>query len=204
MRIFIITPCSRPENLIEIKKSIEKELKQFAWSWIIVVDSNEEIPSTIVDRLIENEDSQNTVGISYYINEISTVGNMQRNRGLDIANKWAREDDLIYFLDDDNILHPKFKNIVTLMMAIRRYDVVIFGQCMKDGTPRLIPTPDTVKVDHIDTACMLAKYRAIKNFAWQPDIYNADGYYIEQIYEANKLRTYVNKNAYCYYNYLTK
>ena len=91
MLINIITPCSRPENLHLIAKSIK--LPSYAYRWIVVFDS-ETIPTDIPECE------------AYCIKDINSVcGNAQRNLAIDLVTEgW------IYFNDDDTTMHPDLWN----------------------------------------------------------------------------------------------
>ena len=98
----IITPCSRPSNIKTIFNSINFDLID---KWIIVYDTknrtrySKEFPYHTKILEVDCYDPD-----SYY-------GNAQRNMGLELANPntW------IYFLDDDNYIHPKFWEIVEMI-----------------------------------------------------------------------------------------
>ena len=91
MIINIVTPCSRPENLLSIAESIN--IPRGNYRWIVVFDSTE-IPTI---QLPDNAE--------YYIhkNENSVVGHSQRN----FANLLIDEG-YVLMLDDDTVMHPEF------------------------------------------------------------------------------------------------
>ena len=89
--ITIITPCKHQENLKQLKESINFERVS---EWIIVYDA--ESKETIFNDPKISEYS--------HFNEISVYGNAQRNYGI---SKIKDENCFVYFLDDDNIVHPE-------------------------------------------------------------------------------------------------
>ena len=89
----IITPCSRPDNLGMLSKSIKFDKID---KWIIVYD-------TTKDRTYKKSFEGNSKIIEVECNDAGDYGNQQRNYGMSLV-----DDGFIYFLDDDNIVHPSF------------------------------------------------------------------------------------------------
>jgi len=178
-KITLITPSYRVDNLVEIKKSI---LFDYIDEWIIVYDG-----SKITDnpRLFENQENNKIKEYVYSGEGIS--GNPQRNYAL---TKITNPDTLIYFLDDDNIIHPSLYQLLNLIDDTKIYS---FNQ------------KNRIKGNHIciggvDTAMVIIPHRLCKDVKWKINEYNADGYYIKECYDANKnLHIYVD-NDLCYYN----
>jgi glycosyltransferase involved in cell wall biosynthesis/GR25 family glycosyltransferase involved in LPS biosynthesis len=96
----IVTPCSRQENLETIKKSIQfKYVKQ----WIIVYD-----PFKTYSQEKVFDDPQITELYMPQLNPWSKMGNSQRDYAINLIKEgW------IYFLDDDNLMHPNFWTILS-------------------------------------------------------------------------------------------
>jgi predicted O-methyltransferase YrrM len=90
-----ITPSYRTNNLLKIKDSIDFN---YIDEWIIVYDG-----SKIIDNpnLFLNDESCKIKEYVYKGEGIS--GNPQRNYAL---TKISNENTLLYYLDDDNLLHP--------------------------------------------------------------------------------------------------
>ncbi len=93
--IHIITPCSRPGNLSTIKQTIPEDC-----SWTVVVD--------------EKATGDFPTGITYLRPNVSgSWGHPLRNVGMEfILALKAKRSDYIYFLDDDNIIHPDWYEAV--------------------------------------------------------------------------------------------
>jgi len=190
-KITIITPSIRPENLSQIKNSINFE---YINEWIIVYDENiiKENP-----YLFKNESK-----ITEYLhkNEKSTAGNSQRNFALsNIKNK----DTYIYFLDDDNIMHP---DIYNLFDCLEDNKIYTFNQ---KRPANIFPFKDVLKgnnveVYKIDSAMFLIDYNLCKNIEWSIEKYNADGFYIIDCYNRNKDAWIFINNIFAYYNILSK
>lgn len=61
---------------------------------------------------------------------------------------------------------------------------------------------NNVAIRSIDTAMMLLDYNLCKDIRWIPDLYIADGFYLEECYHQNiDKHVYVN-NELCYWNYI--
>jgi hypothetical protein len=176
-KITIITPCCRPEKLQRIKESIDFD---YLDEWIIVYDENKVKKQLKIfnDPLISE----------YYHKSTGISGNPQRNYGL---SQIKNEDTFIYYLDDDNIIHPDLYKLLNNIMKNKFYT---FNQ--QNGL-----LGNVIKVNHIDTAMFLIYYPLVKDLKWEIGSYEADGVYISNVYNLypDKL-VYVN-NLYCYYNY---
>ena len=98
-KITIITPSYRIDNLYKIKESINFE---YVHEWIIVYDGSK----IITNPYIFKEDNK----IKEYIYKCTGIsGNGQRNYAL---SKITNENTLLYYLDDDNIIHPNLYNLL--------------------------------------------------------------------------------------------
>lgn len=187
MNIVIVTPCSRPENLEKIKKSINLPCR-----WIIVYDSDIAIKKFNDPWIIELNIKG---GIS---------GNLQRNMALDYVEK----NEWVYFLDDDNLLHPDFIKIKEGHEAIAYLYKdsftlpfgYLFPQEMPDGNIRMLDK-NNIKVCFIDQAQYLLHMSLIgqKRFTQQ---YEADGIFIEGIYKEYCDKIIIAVEPVCYYNKL--
>jgi glycosyltransferase involved in cell wall biosynthesis len=187
-KITIITPCIRPDNLIKIKESINFK---YVNEWIIVYDGNH--ISTIPDTIEKNSK------IKEYIYKGEGIsGNPQRNFALELIETF---DTYLYFLDDDNIIHPELYGLLDRIENGKMYS---FDQSRpKNVYPyKTLLRGDNIEIFHIDTAMFLIDFNLCKDIRWIPDKYNADGHYIKECYEANKDNwIYVNKTM-SYYNKL--
>jgi len=180
-KLTIITPSYRIDNLLKIKNSINF---YYVEEWIIVYDG-----SKIIDNpnLFENQENNKIKEYVYKGEGIS--GNPQRNYAL---SKITNHNTLLYYLDDDNIIHP---NIYGLMNIIDNNKIYSFNQYNRIKG-------DNINVDSIDTAMVIIPYNLCKNVKWILDKYNADGYYIKECYDENKIIHIHVDNDLCYYNKL--
>jgi len=153
MFLNIITPCSRPENLHVISKSIN--IPKENYRWIVVFDLNE-LPSS--DLIPENCEPY------AYKDPESFSGNGQRNFAIDKIEKGY-----VYFNDDDTILHKDlYESIKDLT-----FDFITFPQEWPNGHIRL--KGDTVGVNHTDSHNFVLSHSLIGDTRWRLGIYAADG-----------------------------
>jgi hypothetical protein len=133
-----------------------------------------------------------SASITHYSTRTGDMGNPLRNEFLDLYADSFTKEDWVYYLDDDNILHPKFleewNNLNSLDCSI-----VTWGQ-----GGRLRPT-DQPQVGNIDTACYMFKPYDLPNLRFEM-AYEADGIFAS---EAARLGTLICVEQYlCYYNAL--
>lgn len=176
--LYIITPCSRPENLPTIYSTIPKES-----IWIIAHDDKTtplDLPRTLFMKC----------------DDLGLVGTKGRNYILDNFN--FNDDDLILFHDDDNIIHPRLYSTVSKYFS-EDFSMICWGQLKKDNNIRLFP-PEQIKIGSIDTACFLIKWKYNKNIRHVTYIYEHDGIYAQQCANTGPV---IKINDYlAYYNYL--
>ena len=184
-KITIITPCCRPENLQLVKSSINFT---YVDEWIIVYDGNriDENP-----ELFKNDGNHKIKEYLYKCENGGVSGNPQRNYALDnITNP----DTLIYYLDDDNIIHSHF---YMLLRVIDNGSIYTFNQI---GNGRDLKGCNICR-GYIDTAMFIIPYNLCKNERWILDRYDADFDYINQCYNNNNINTHIYVNNYlAYYN----
>ena len=183
-KITIITPCSRIHNLPALYESIEFDKIN---KWIIVYDTtvNNYCPSFIQDeQIIEAYCKSSLNGLA---------GNTQRNYGL----SFVEDDNYIYFLDDDNIIHPNFWKIAE---ELETDTIHTFNQYRDKHGHVLLG--NRIEINYIDTAMYIIHKNMIGEIKWQEDLYSADGKFITDIYKTGKYKHIYFNTHYCYYNYL--
>ena len=177
-KITIITPSYRINNLLEIKKSINFD---YVDEWIIVYDGSKIINNP---KLFEDDKIKEYV---YKCNYKGISGNPQRNFALDnITNP----DTLLYFLDDDNIIHPNLYRLLNIIDNTKMYSFNQYNRIKGNN----------ICINKIDTAMVLIPYKSCENIKWILNLYNADGYYIQECYNKNKKKLIYVNNDLCYYN----
>lgn len=167
-KLTIITPCSRPANLRTVAASIDFDAID---RWIIVHDTTR-VPKPapqFTDNPKVVETDCDDAGIS---------GNAQRNKGIDMVPEGPAEDaGYVYFLDDDNVVHPNFfHKIVPLLDGTTA--IVTFDMVYSHGTILAGNRPNVFK---IDTAMFVALRSAIGAIRWQPQFYHSDGLFVEAL-----------------------
>jgi len=178
--IYIITPCTRPQNLSLMQPTIPNECE-----WIIVYDKSVENKLTISGAKIL--DSPYT----------GHFGNSNRNYALN--NLDFKDSDWIYILDDDNIIHPDWYTSVKEVIN-GDYNMITWGQLNKDDSIRLEPTSSPAP-DEIDTACYMVRGKIMKSLRYRL-LYEADGIMAK---ECSCWGNLLMLDQYlCYYNYLHK
>lgn len=178
----IITPCCRQANIPKLFDSINFSKID---KWIIVYDTTKNRKYTKVydhPKIIEAECDH--PGIS---------GNPQRNFGMTFAN-----DGFIYFLDDDNIIHPNFWNILDTLNPEKFYT---FDQLRNIKTGEILKG-NNIQVFKIDTAMYIVHKNHIGQIKWILDKYNADGHFICDVRNKNPASHVYIESVASYYNYL--
>jgi len=207
--ITIITPCFRQKNIPFLYESIQFNKID---KWIIVYDTSK---NREYKKLYEN----NPKILEVYCNDPGISGNPQRNCGINLV-----EDGFIYFLDDDNIIHPEFWNISDTFDSNYFYT---FDQIRNDNMRNILQPQfwkkidstnnnnpldpytfgyilfgNTIKLKHIDTAMYIVHKKMIKNILWNLNRYDSDGIFICDVFKENvNSHKYINKVC-SYYNYL--
>lgn len=176
----IVTPCSRPENLELIKKSINFDLIS---KWYIIYDTrNNEFKKKYenTDKIIELECKDEGI-----------VGHQIRNMSLNLI-----KNGFIYYLDDDNIVHPELWNIFTNFENnyIYTFDLIYNDNRILKGNN---PIPNK-----IDTSQYLFDVSLVGNIKFNQSIYNADGIFINNLINNNKDKWKYIENISAYYNKL--
>jgi len=178
-KLTIITPSYRVDNLLKIKKSINFD---YIEEWIIVYDGSKIIENP---NLFENQENNK---IKEYIYKGSGIsGNPQRNYAL---TKITNQETLLYYLDDDNILHPHIYNLLNIIDDNKIYTFNQYNRIKGNN----------IAVCSIDTAMFIIPFKLCKNVKWIVDLYEADGHYIKDCYNTNTLIHVFVDNDLCYYN----
>jgi SAM-dependent methyltransferase len=142
-KITIITPSYRINNLLEIKKSINFE---YIDEWIIVYDGSKIINNPKLFEAEENSKIKEYI----YTEEGGISGNSQRNYAL---TKITNSNTLLYYLDDDNIIHPDMYSLLNIIDNNKIYTFKQYNR-LKGYYARL---------GYIDTAMIIIPYNLCKN-----------------------------------------
>lgn len=171
MFLNIITPCSRPENLLKISESINFPSENYRW--LVVFDSYEFPNKELIPNNCE---------IFLHKNPLSIAGHSQRNFAIDLIT-----DGYVYSNDDDTMIHPDLWDNIKNLDS----DFISFSQLNKNGSLRI--SGDKIIVGHIDSHNFIVKKSLIGDTRYIIDKYDADGYFAMECYEKTKLITYINK-----------
>ena len=176
----VITPCSRPENLPTLRSSIDFGI---VTRWIVVHDCQ---AKPFVKKLPDDDKIQE---VPCYFR--SKSGNGPRNLGLSMVHEG-----FVYFLDDDNVVHPKFWSCIVPLL--KPSSIATFDMQYGNGTVLRGSDP---RPQRIDTA-MCAFDRALCTFEWDLNEYIADGIFIEKLVKQNAAKWSYIPIVAAYYNRL--
>lgn len=179
----VITPCSRPWLLPAVLQSVPRNAE-----WVVVLDSNDlyEVPAEVYSA--PNARLFTCAGGKW--------GNAQRTFGMSQANG-----EYLYFLDDDNIIHPRLIPLLEKLTASGERPVIVVNQALKSGELRLRATLPP-HPNGTDTAQVLIPRELTLGHKWDTNMYEADGKFFGEIFNENKERFVVVNEVACYYNYL--
>ena len=180
-KLTLITPSYRINNLLEIKKSINFD---YIEEWIIVYDGSKIINNP---RLFENQENNKIKEYVYKCEHGGISGNPQRNYAL---NTITNPNAIIYYLDDDNVIHPNFYKLLNIIDNNKIYTFNQYNRIKGNN----------INVCKIDTAMVIIPYNLCKNVRWILNKYESDGFYIKECYDKNKNQHIYIDNDLCYYN----
>lgn len=179
----VVTPCSRPQNLLRIRPTIPEGSE-----WIIALDS--ENTDAVPDEI------RNDPLIKLTALRQGSWGNSQRNAGLALATG-----DYVYFLDDDNVVHPGLQEVLATYGPEQL--IVVGVQIYPDGDLRVLPKPP-VGIGTVDTAQVLVPRHIAQAYRWDPDAYQADGIFFGEIFRDMPERFVFLEKTVCFYNFLVE
>lgn len=198
MRLNIITPLSRPENLPALYSRIGwfKQIDVDVMWWVVV------------DPVCLNECKREydiCLGNDHHVTQLiaersALAGHAHRNLILDLIKN---ESDWIMSLDDDNMIHGGLLRwLKKNQNQLSEYSGLLFDQVHKNGSLRLIADPEKVCVNNVDTAQFMFRRGIIEDLRFKEDEYAADGLFIQELYARHKDKFLIVNEPLCYYNYL--
>ena len=197
MKINIVTPCTRPDNLRLLFQSITKIPSTDDVTWYIVYDGRKIVSEDYFDFTKLEIPSHLKIIILTFSSSRSIGGNDQRNCALrHITSGW------VYFLDDDTLLHPKLFPSVKKQLEIEDKSGFIFSQLFKKNRVRRVSI-GKIKEGYIDTGQYLLNYSIIGYRHWQTALLGADGAFIREILELHKDKIKILDCVLSYYNSIT-
>ena len=174
MFINIVTPCSRPENLLKIAQSIN--IPKENYKWIIVFDSE------FVPELPDFLDLTVNVEMYAHKNPASVVGHAQRNFALNLI-----KEGYVYFNDDDTLIHPELWNNIKDLSA----DFISFDQAFADGRLRL--KCGRTEVGFIDSHNYIIDRNTIGDTKFEIEHYTADGIFADSCAKKTNNKIFIDK-----------
>jgi len=172
MYLNIITPCSRPQNLMIISESIN--IPRENYRWIAVYDSEVPLSPDLVPYNCEIYNHKNHQSIS---------GNSQRNYALSLI-----KDGYVYFNDDDTLLHPELWDNIK---DIENVDFISFKQNNKNGGLRLMG--DVIEYTYIDSHNFIVNHDIIGDAIWEIGNYSADCIFAKACFQKTKNTLWIDK-----------
>ena len=175
--IVLVTPCSRPENLEQIKASINFSRID---KWYIIYDTRH--------FEFEKHYEGHPQIIELECKDVGVVGHQIRNMALGLLATG-----LVYFLDDDNTVHPNFWKIAE---RFNEGELYTFDMAYSNG---MIRKGDNPTVANIDTAQYVFSMNLINTLRFDVSDYSSDGIFINSLWNANKDKwTYIPEVAATY------
>ena len=192
-KLSIITPCSRPVNLKRIAESIQFDKID---RWYIVYDTSplfSKGENTSKQRTYEKQflDNPKVSELECPVN--SGWGNAQRNLAIGLVT-----DGLVYFLDDDNIIHEAFWQELPSFDLDHLYSFDRY-HCNK----QIVVQGGRLQEKFIDTAQYIVPRRLIGDLVW--DIHygcGSDGRFVEDLQRLHGSKHVYVPKVLAYYNYL--
>jgi len=186
--LYIVTPVSRPENYKKIKDSVlqfENKLKRSTqFNWVVLLDGKIPDLEKFICKNISVTNYNEIVIDSPFSNSLG--GYSHRNWFLDhiyyrIFKLKTIENDWVYFLDDDTLLHPEFLSEILSKLDDEKA-AIIFDQENKDYSTRLWANIDNVKVGKIDIGQYVLNLEKLPSeVRFNETEYCADGILIEEL-----------------------
>ena len=201
MKIEIITRCTRPNNLYQVRDSIFKNVPvgvEIGWRIIFDTSVLETVPTSIIEDF-------STFDLKFWKGVQGDFAHMLINRAIDLVdeNAW------FYILDDDNELHPSFmERVFEEHSKNPMKEGILFSQWIggKDFTGLDIRQIDATKirVREIDMAQFFLMKKLVGDKRLNPMQYIADGYFIEELYADKADKFLIVDEILCTYNSLQK
>ena len=167
--VSIITACSRPQNLMEIYNSIEFEKVE---KWYIIYDTSK---CRTYDFQFASDTNANKI-VELTCDQIGFAGHPQINMALDFI-----EDGFVYIMDDDNIFHETFWN---LLPTLEKDSVYTWDQ--NRIQEKRILKGGQIQEEKIDTSQFIVPRHLIGSIRWAVTKSAGDFRFIKQIFKKFK------------------
>jgi hypothetical protein len=197
--VHIITPLNRVENFGMLLKSVDNSFHIGNVVWWVVVDGQQHVFYRDITECAFS--SKATVNILLSPVAGALAGHAHRNHAMRHIREHFPHNDWIYFLDDDNLMHP---GLVPTLQSTSS-DVVLVDQIFRRKYLTFLTRirkadPAKVRMNCVDTAQFAFRLHAADGFHWREDLYSADGLFIEELHARNLIQ-FINKPL-SFYNWL--
>ncbi len=197
--LHILTRCTRINNLKKVYESIKESNWNIIWHIIFDTSVVSDIPTFIYTDFIDA-----TISVKHhYIKSSDKIGHDNLNV---VIGEIIDNNDFIYILDDDNILHENFlKESFNYISGNEDANGIIFSQKVnfKDfaNVDIRYAKEENIAVGKIDMAQFLLKKKCYEEIKFSSD-YVSDGMAIEKIYKTYNI--HILDKVLCYYNAIDK
>jgi glycosyltransferase involved in cell wall biosynthesis len=194
MILSIITPCSRPLNLPTIYWSI-LNMKTDNIEWIIVYDGDK-----IDERILQYQEN---IPIKLF-NKTREIGDSYgaKLRNIGIENAVG---DYLYYLDDDNLIHPKLYDRISRYSNDDNTKILVFNQFNSRFGRRLNKLNiNCVNNGGLDTAQFVVPRKYKTRWTTEQKRYEEIPYFKKLIEEAGQENIIWIDRLYTYRNYLRR
>ncbi len=212
-KLHIVTRCTRPQNLKQIRQSILDGNKGvFDIVWHVIFDTNvlKDVDASLLNEL-SAWDARVKTDYKFMSSSKGAYGYDSINRIVDtIPNLEPFDNEWFYLLDDDNILHENFYQLSDIIDNSENEElgIIIFNQYIggRDftGMEYRKAAPENTKVGGIDAAQYIVKRRMLSwptgnAYTWD---YCADGILMTFLYKMHENSFMFVDEVYCHYNYI--
>ena len=175
--IHVVTPSVRSENLPKVHESIvTAKHHTFAgtanWKWWVVRDLSQQPwnPSSVDNRATMLD-----------CHKKGAAGHPGRN----IALNWILEQDPeghVCFIDDDTVMHPQYFNRLEHLTNLLKKHAFVVDQITPDERIRCTAAPACMRPCGVDTGQVLFPAYMARNAMFAESLYEADGYFYQEIH----------------------
>ena len=194
-RISIVTAVSRPENLQRLHESIARARgsHHVEVDWIIVFNEGPHEPIFFPASCFDIE--------RHFFGGPNTFGLLQKNHGIaQVRDGWY------YLLDDDNILHPRFFDV--LLPAIDANpgkQAFVFGQQRWDRWGNLKAAAENMEPNKIDNSMFLVRRDFIGDLRYDfAQVGIEDYFFFRTLYDKDPSAFAFLDETLAFYNFLRR
>jgi hypothetical protein len=198
-KLTVLTTCSRAESLTLLAPGVAAGQDWFDLEWRVLFDGAKVSPQRRLE--MELQISSIASGLPMHWGLIE-AGHFQWQRG---PNRFLAEvmDGWMWFLDDDNLVHPSFfAGLRELLAQQPEKRAWVFSQALLGPPPNVrVANPGAVRECHIDLAQYCIERGLIGEMKF-PLRYSGDGAFVEAIYQRTPEAFGFSEQVLCYWNAL--